>query len=198
MVHVTEKPRIMEIRKFRHLCSYLPKSGTDMVVCVRCFKEKKRDPKKNYWLKRSKIRQEGASPVSEVKRRIQALVREGVILRDGGCILRDVPGFQCGGYRKDGQLILQADHLQSRAFNSTYADLDGIVCICKGHHGGFKKWNKDKYDQIVKDIVGPERWNRVLEKAKQKIHFGLKDWEREEKRLVDEIAVLYQRNIHRP
>lgn len=58
------------------------------------------------------IRVKGHSEVSETKERIQALVREIVIKRDGGCILDGIRGVaQCNSYRKDGQLILQADHL---------------------------------------------------------------------------------------
>ena len=66
-------------------------------------------------------------------------MREIVIKRDGGCILRDIQGVsQCNGYRKDGKLILQADHLITRANSATYADTRLIVCVCKGHHG----WKK--------------------------------------------------------
>jgi hypothetical protein len=46
-----------------------------------------------------------------------------VILRDGGCILRDTPhASACNGYAKDGHLILQADHLITRANSATYGD----------------------------------------------------------------------------
>lgn len=54
------------------------------------FKQKSTKP-----LKRSKLRLEGVSDTAQTKKRIQALVREIVILRDKGCILR----FKrpCGG-----------------------------------------------------------------------------------------------------
>ena len=39
------------------------------------------------------------------------------------------------GFRNDGQLILQADHVITRANSATYAETHLIVCVCKGHHG---------------------------------------------------------------
>lgn len=33
--------------------------------------------------------------------------------------------------RNDGELILQADHLTTRANSATYADTRLIVCVCK-------------------------------------------------------------------
>jgi hypothetical protein len=83
-----------------------------------------------------------------VKQRIQDLVRDIVIKREGGCIFRgDVPNPEgwtiptCNGFAKDGHLILQADHLITRANSATYADTRLIVCLCKGHHG-WKSWHE--------------------------------------------------------
>ena len=74
-----------------------------------------------------------------VKDRIQAILRQIAIIRDGGCVLAPFQGKDgiphCNGYRKDGELVLQYDHLNSRGFNVSYADARLGVIICKGHHG---------------------------------------------------------------
>jgi len=79
----------------------------------------------------------GQADTADVKDEIQAVLRDIVILRDGGCILRDemlqarygLPG--CSGTRKDGTLVHQADHLESRGYSTTYADSRLVVCVCK-------------------------------------------------------------------
>lgn len=116
-------------------------------------------------LKRStKLRVAGHSEVAETKRNIQALLRDIVIKRDGGCILRNVgisPLYPyCNGYAKDGHLILQADHLISRGNAATYADSRLVVCVCKGHHGWKSigsNLRKRQYDEIVRQLLPPER-----------------------------------------
>ena len=48
--------------------------------------------------------------------RIQALLRAIVIITDGGCVLRFyTEAGACGGYTNAGDLILQAEHLVTRA-----------------------------------------------------------------------------------
>ena len=94
-----------------------------------------------------------------VKDRIQDLLRQIVIIRDGGCILRNVLGHNCNGFAKDGHLILQADHLLTRANSQTYADSRLVVCVCKGAHGwksvGSNR-NKDQYDALVRTVLPPD------------------------------------------
>lgn len=102
-------------------------------------------------LRRTRLKMRGTSDTSVLKERIQALLREIVIKRDGGCILRKVR--HCGG--EIGQAVLQADHLITRANNATYADSRLVVCLCQPCHGGFKKWHKEQYDAIVKEILPP-------------------------------------------
>jgi hypothetical protein len=98
---------------------------------------------------------------SIVKREIQDVVREIVIKRDGGCIFRFIAGApdgppDCNGYRNDGELILQADHLITRANSGTYAEPRLIVCVCKGHHG-WKKWHEREYNALVRILLPPDR-----------------------------------------
>lgn len=118
-------------------------------------------PNKPRLLKRSKLRFKGVSDTAKTKERIQALVRSIVILRDGGCILRDVYGVPaCNGYRKDGGMIYQADHLVSRGNSATFGDTRLIVCVCKGHHGWKSvgsNLRKAEYDAVVKKLLSPQR-----------------------------------------
>lgn len=114
-------------------------------------------------LKRTKLRVVGQSTAAELKRDIQALLREIVIIRDGGCILRHYPGTgACGGYRKDGELILQAEHLHTRGNAGSYADHRLVVCLCKRHHIFYKPQHADEYYTVVKEHIGPER-TKLLE-----------------------------------
>ena len=95
----------------------------------------------------------------KIKDEIQALLRQIVIKRDGGCVLRYIPeAGTCGGYKKDGNLIFQAEHLISRSHNVSFADLRNIVCLCKYHHGYWKPQNSRLYWELIEKIVGEERW----------------------------------------
>lgn len=119
-----------------------------------------------------RVRIVGHGDTLDAKEEIQALLREIVILRDGGCILRDevlqarygLPG--CSGSRKDGTLIHQADHLESRGHAATYADSRLVVCVCKAHHGWKsvgENLRKEQYDAIVRTLLSPDRvalWDR--------------------------------------
>ncbi len=155
------------------------------------------------------LRQKGTSEVSKVKESIQALLREYVIKRDGGCILRkiapgdgdaiaikfDFPIPPCNGCAKDGHLILQADHLITRASSASYADPRLVVCVCKGHHGwksvGSNR-RKAQYDAIVRQLIEPERvalWD-AMEADHRPHRMTLYDWKKEEAYLKSKVAVL--------
>jgi hypothetical protein len=123
-------------------------------------------------LKRTKLRIVGQSTTAELKRQIQAILREIVISRDGGCFLRNLrhkitPQYMnCGGYRKDGQLILQAEHLHSRSNASSFSDSRLVVCICQRHHIYYKPQHSAEYNELAKEYIGKERsklWDRVRE-----------------------------------
>ena len=140
---------------------------------------------------RKPLRLKGVSTSAQIKDRIQALVRAIVIKRDGGCILRNIPQLvgPCNGYNKDGNLILQADHLITRGNSATFADTRLIVCLCKGHHGGYKKWNKERYDVLVRDIIGPVRsklWDDCLRSSYKATHMTSSDWKLAEVALEQE------------
>lgn len=93
---------------------------------------------------------------------IQASLRSFVIKRDGGCVLRDehIAG-ECGGYTNDGDLVLQAEHLNGRANSVSYAEPDNCVCLCMYHHIFFKKQNPALYWVLIRKILSKERWNKI-------------------------------------
>ena len=119
-------------------------------------------------MKRTKLRLVGHSSQAELKREIQAILREIVILRDGGCILRNyenelTPQYrQCGGYRQDGELILQAEHLHSRSNANSFSDSRLVICLCQRHHIYYKPQHADEYYRLVKKHIGKTR-TKLLE-----------------------------------
>ena len=125
-------------------------------------------------LKRTKLRIAGHSDNATLKREIQATLREIVIQRDGGCILRHIRN--CGG--EIGQAVLQADHLLTRANSATYADERLVVCLCRPCHGGFKKWHKPEYDRLVKSIL-PKETVELWERCEQDRTPRKQDWKLE-------------------
>jgi hypothetical protein len=168
--------------------------------------------------KSPKLRVKGVSETAEIKDNIQALLRDIVMLRDGGCLLRYVQGLGsafpfgipfCNGYRqkRDGtlilddngepQLILQADHLLPHSNSATYADSRLVVCVCKGHHG----WksvgndiNKTQYDAVVRTLLPPDRvalWDKCeAEHHRTQSRQGSYDWRLYEAALSQELKQL--------
>lgn len=124
-------------------------------------------PKPRKTLKRTRIRVAGHSTTSELKREIQALLREIVIKRDGGCWLRHYPeSGACGGRRGDGELILQAEHLHTRSNAASFSDPRLVVCICQRHHIYWKPQHSHRYNELAEKFIGKERamlWKRVRE-----------------------------------
>lgn len=126
------------------------------------FKFKPRKP-----LRRTKLRVAGHSTTAELKREIQSLLREIVIKRDQGCILRHYPETGvCGGYRKDGELILQAEHLHTRSNAASFSDTRLVVCLCQRHHIFYKPQHADEYYRIVRKHIGTIR-SIILDRVQQ-------------------------------
>ena len=128
----------------------------------------------------------GKETTKELKQAIQDQLRAIVIKRDGGCVMRGRFGHTCSGFRKDGELILQADHLLSRSHSATYADERLVVCVCKGLHGWKSVGNnlrKAEYDRFIRNLLPPDRvdlWERA-ENEKWKV--SKMDWRLELLRL---------------
>lgn len=113
-------------------------------------------------MKKTPLARRSKSETAKAKDRIQAKVREIVILRDGGCWLR---GKQMEFGPCDGPL--QADHLETRSKNISYAVTDLIVCACRRHHyyhgHPVKRW-RDRYEELARKFIGEKRatlWDRV-------------------------------------
>lgn len=142
--------------------------------------------------RKSRIRVKGVSDTSELKSEIQRLVREIVMLRDKGCILKS----RCGNEIGVPGIVWQADHLISRANSATFADPRLIVCICKGCHAWKSvgsNMRKVEYDRLVKKILPPDRvtlWERC-EADSWRVHKkGAYDWKLEIVSLKTHLAKL--------
>lgn len=86
--------------------------------------------------------------VKATKNRIQKLLTEASKLRDDGCLFKRYPETgKCGG-------PLAADHIRSRQYSETYADLDNVVCLCTAHHIFFKKRHPMVWAKLVEDYLG--------------------------------------------
>src|SRR6185437_11487175 len=121
----------------------------------------------------------GKSETATLKQEIQRLLREIVIKRDGGCILRNVR--HCGG--TVGSAVLQADHLITRSNSATYADSRLVTCVCRSCHywksvGSNRR--KAEYDALVKTILPKERvalWERCEMDSWRPTRKGAYDWQ---------------------
>ncbi|HXP70741.1 MAG TPA: hypothetical protein VOA88_15775 [Candidatus Dormibacteraeota bacterium] len=143
-------------------------------------------------MKRSPLSKFGKFPSTQAKRRIQALLRELAIQRDGGCVLRIFPeAGPCGPRRSDGQLILQADHLVSRARSVSFGDMRNIVCLCRNHHIYFKQRHGRLYWDLIQKAIGPERWEWIsrVERDQKAYPMSLADWLKIEMALKQELAM---------
>jgi len=118
------------------------------------FKNKIRKP-----LKRTKLRVKGISSSSELKDEIQAVLREGAIKRDKVCVLSHYQeAGRCGGYKMNGELVLQAEHLNSRSNTATFGDMRNIVLLCKYHHIFWKPKNSALYWELIRKHIGEEQY----------------------------------------
>lgn len=119
-------------------------------------------------LKRTRLRIAGVSDTATLKKEIQSLLREIVIIRDGGCVLRDSPlAGSCGGYGKSEKIILQGEHLVTRSNSASFADTRNIVCLCMYHHIFWKKQHSQIYWELIEGIIGPTRWDYVRKIQKE-------------------------------
>ena len=154
-------------------------------------------------MRKTKLRVVGDNDTATRKQEIQDKVRFIVCYRDGGCILRDLR--HCGGeahiektlegeYKIISKSVIQGEHLISRANSATFADTRLIVCICRNCHG-WKEFNKDEYDDLVKSVISKERvvlWEKC--EADRRAHKTYKmDWEMELIALNKELS-FYENN----
>jgi hypothetical protein len=120
-----------------------------------------------------------AETAQTVKDRIQALLRQLAILRDVTCFASRYPELgACGGYRKDGELILQFDHLNTRARNISYGDPRLGILVCYRHHFYTKKQYPFEYERCAMDFIGKEREELLyrVRKDNRTYPMGKHDW----------------------
>lgn len=139
---------------------------------------------------KTRIKPVGTSDTAELKEEIQALLRQIVMIRDGGCVLRN---FRCGHEIGMEGVVFQAEHLIERSNSATYADTRLVVCICKNCHGWkhFKKSNHDEYDMLVKRVISPERvalWDRCERDSWRPVRTTAYDWKLSVAALKQELA----------
>ena len=140
-------------------------------------------------MKRTKLRKNSKSPIAQIKKEIQALLRELAIRRDKTCVMSNYPETgRCGGYRKDGGKILQFDHLSTRAKSISW-DVRLGVTVCLRHHFYYKKQYPFEYERCAIDNIGPKRAEllyRVREDTKP-YKMSLSDWQLVETGLSKEL-----------
>lgn len=158
-------------------------------------------------LKKSKLRLVGVSDTAILKSEIQALLRAIVILRDGGCFLRHFkmaiePQYaQCGGVRKDGNYILQAEHLHSRSNANSFSDTRLVVCVCKRHHIFYKPQFSAEYNELAGKFIGSSRkqlWDFIKQdRSSHKIDLRLAKiaLEQELKQLLKKSALQFSSDV---
>jgi len=140
----------------------------------------------------------GKSDTAKTKQRIQALLRQGVIARDGGCILRDVR--HCNGLPGVPGVVLQADHLITRANSATFGDLRLVVCVCKRCHSWKSlgdNLRKAQYDQLVRSLLPQDRvllWDRAEQDLWRPHPARTADWKLTELTLKQEVEAMSLRS----
>src|SRR3990167_7195154 len=111
-----------------HLHKFLKISGKEIEACVQCGKE--RAPQLKPRKPRKPLNQHAKTDTAECKVRIQAILRDIVIIRDKHCVYGTHPeATPCD------ETVMQCDHLVSRARPHLYHDTEDVVLVCKKHHG---------------------------------------------------------------
>ncbi len=142
-------------------------------------------------MKRGKLRVAGHSTTSEIKRDIQALLREIVILRDKKCILY---GIKCRHEVGMEGLVWQAEHLIERSNSATYGDSRLVVLVEKSCHywKHITDSNKEKYDEWLRPRLSKERvelWDKC---KKDSWRTSKMDWKLVKLQLEQELNKLKQ------
>lgn len=111
-------------------------------------------------MKRTRLNLVGHSTTADLKKDIQATLREIALLKyQKTCVLSPWPETgACGPHRSDGELVLQAEHLNSRSHTGTFGDMRNIILLCQRHHIYWKPQNSKRYWEIVREVIGEQRW----------------------------------------
>lgn len=144
-------------------------------------------------MKRTPLRKRSKSETAKCKERIQSLLRDIVMIRDGGCILRSKRA--CGAILGASGHVLQADHLITRANSATYADPRLVICVCRSCHywkSVGSNRNKQEYDALVRTVLPQERvdlWDRCEQDSWRADRKYAADWKLAEAALKQELEM---------
>ena len=168
----------------RHLHRFYKQGEID--VCLSCGKERASKLKSKT---RKPLNQHAKTDTEECKVRIQAILRDIVIIRDKHCVYGTHPeATPCD------ETVMQCDHLVSRARPHLYHDTENVVLVCKKHHGwksAFGNANKEIYDRRIQEVISKERWAALKDKEKlSPAPYSIKEWLEIEVKLVDELEKL--------
>ena len=149
-------------------------------------------------MRRIPLRRVGKSPTAKLKQEIQAtLLAIAKIKFKGECIGKKW-GHICSGWKNNGEIIYQCDHLLSRSNSATFADHRLTVLVCKGLHGWKSvgsNLRKQEYDELVKSVLPKEivkLWDRC---EKEKWRVSKMDWQLELLILQKELVALQSRQV---
>lgn len=93
-----------------------------------------------------------------------------------------MPSHVWDGFANDGHLILQAEHLITRASAATDGDSRLVVYVCRGAHAWKspgRNRNKAQYDALVKTLLSPERvalWEACESDSWRLVRTSAMDW----------------------
>ena len=87
-------------------------------------------------------------------------------------------------------VVLQADHLITRANSATFAEMRLVVCVCKRCHSWKSlgdNMRKALYDQLVRSLLPPDRvalWDRAEQDMWRAVRTSATDWKLAELALI--------------
>lgn len=117
------------------------------------FKQKPTTP-----MRRARLRVKGHSETADLRDQAQGLLRAIAIQRDKKCVLSNYPETgKCGPHKKNGELILQYDHLNSRVHARSFSDSRLGILVCQRHHIFYKRQYPFEYERCAIDAIGKER-----------------------------------------
>lgn len=124
---------------------------------------------------KTRIRVAGHSETADLKKEIQRLLRQIVIIRDGLC-------QRCGVTYGTPGVVFQCDHLLSRAHSATFAESRLCVLVCQPCHAWKSlgsNLRKGEYDAHMRTVLPAERvalWDACERDSWRPVRKGAYDW----------------------
>lgn len=144
-------------------------------------------------LRRATLQKKSKSEVTQCKDRIQALLRQIVMKRDGGCVLRHFLDRMPSRFVTCND-VLQAEHLNTRSHSVSYGDTRNVVCLCSKHHIQFKPQHSQLYWEMIEEHLKGEKWDwyKRARDDHRTYRFTLWDWNKVEMGLQKELETYTQ------